>query len=611
MYASAVIVRLTDALHARPANLLVRLASKFAGDVSLRKGERHANGKNILEVLGLAAARGEEIEIEAHGDGADDVLAALAHLIERCFDSDLVPEGGTAGAAGIAVGAAVVAAVIDVSRAEVRGSLADERVRVSQAIAGALRDVEALTRGLRPREAELFLPELEILRALEPLILARLEGGESAEAAVIVEASSDASDLLLDAKTRLLEGLSGGNDRTLADAFAAHAGRDVVLVTEALAPSLVASLPPHVVGILVGFDPEPGNAGTPRGTGYTSHAAILARGREIPLAFVPSHVVAAIGDGDLIVLDTTGEGARVWVAPSEALAESARARREAHARERASEPDAPIAHLRGVAVRTNIGTIHDEVPRGAEGIGLFRTELAFAGRRVAPAEAEQLATVSTVSRRAGGAPVVVRLFDAGGDKPLAWLAPPSHAPHARGIELLLFYADVLDAQLRALVRARRQGADIRVLLPLVRSATDVEDVRARSNGELPVGAMIETPEAVADVDSIAAAAEFVCIGTNDLTALALGLDRADASLSLDARALTLVARTVDGAHARDRRVTVCGEIAANERGARILVGLGVDALSVAPPFVAVVRRALSSVTLDDCKALARESMRMV
>ena len=151
---------------------------------------------------------------------------------------------------------------------------------------------------------------------------------------------------------------------------------------------------------------------------------------------------------------------------------------------------------------------------------------------------------------------------------------------------------------------------------MTRSAADVEHVRTTMTSHpraprahrVAIGAMIETPEAARDTAAIAAAADFVCIGTNDLAALVLGVERSDASQALDARVLALVARVVDTVHACGKKVTVCGEVAADPRGARVLTGLGVDALSVAPPRMADTATALDGATLDDCRAAAREAM---
>ncbi len=170
------------------------------------------------------------------------------------------------------------------------------------------------------------------------------------------------------------------------------------------------------------------------------------------------------------------------------------------------------------------------------------------------------------------------------------------------------HPEVLDTQLRAIVRAA-EHLNVRVLLPLVTSAGDVQRVRALSHGKLAVGAMIETPGAVDQIDEVAAAADFISIGTNDLFAMVTGQDRAKSTLSLDESALRMVERVVAAAHARARKVCVCGELAGDPIGARILVGLGVDAISVATARFAKVKLSLRNVTRDDCRGIAREALK--
>lgn len=588
-------VRLSEPLHARPATLLVRLASQFAAEVTLGVGTRRANAKDILEVLALAATRGDEIDLVVVGIDASDASDALRALVERGFDADLVPESGRTGSPGIAVGHAIVLALVDAAAALERETttVAEERARAEDAIERAIAEVEALVRALPEVEAKLFEPEVEILRSLAPRILQRVEEGLAAEAAIAEEAPGAAHDLVLDARARMLGALTGGRGR-LVRALAVMAG-EVVLVARELTPSVVASLPDRVVAIVATQD---------AGSGPMSHAAILARGRGLPLAYVASHVVDSIATGDVIVVDATATPARVWAAPSEALANEARARRAAHmsAAHEATTSAPSLVHL-DVALRVNIASLTDGVPRGADGIGLVRTELVFAGRSAAPSELEQAGAYAAIAAKARGARVTVRLFDAGGDKPTAWLSPPATAQGARGIELLRAHEEVLVTQLRAASRARGR-ADIRVLLPLVRGAEDVLFVRAMAERSMPIGAMIESVAAVDSVEAIVEVADFVCIGSNDLAAAALGVSRAESSLALHPRLLAMIARVVDVAHARSRRVTVCGEIAADERAAIVLVGLGVDALSVAPSRVHPIARVLAATTMDHCRAAA-------
>jgi phosphotransferase system HPr (HPr) family protein len=601
-------VRLQDALHARPANLLVRVASRFAASIQIGKGGCFADARKILDVLALGAAKGEEIELRATGEGADEALAHLAELIARNFDSDFVPETGAVAVEGIAIGRALVVMLDQGEPSRERGSDEEETTYARSAIARVRQDMEALIHGLPPSEAELFEPERLILGELEPAILKQIAEGASAEEAVKVATDPATTDLLIDARARLFTALRGQHNAALARAIAEPSGHELVLVTDALAPSLVAFLPPRVRGIVAGLgevaDPSP-----VRGPGtHTSHAAILARGRDLPLAFVPSHVALAIGDDDLVVVDTTEAEARVWVAPSDALVADARARRETLAREREERETRAASMPLGVGVDlfVNVGSIDERVPPGAQGIGLLRTELVFAGRATPPTEAEQHAAVLAIACAARGGVVTARLFDAGGDKPLAWLTPPPESPDLRGIALLRNYPHVLEHQLHAIVRAAAH-AKVRVLIPMTRSPEDVDAVRALARS-LTIGAMIETPAAADAIDAIAAASDFICIGTNDLTALTLGVDRAVAANALDPRVLDLVRRVVEGAHARERRVTVCGEIAGDPRGAMILVGLGVDSLSVAPARVALLRLALRGVTEDECREAARAAL---
>jgi phosphoenolpyruvate-protein kinase (PTS system EI component) len=150
--------------------------------------------------------------------------------------------------------------------------------------------------------------------------------------------------------------------------------------------------------------------------------------------------------------------------------------------------------------------------------------------------------------------------------------------------------------------------DVRVLLPFVSDASDVAQIRERSRRQLPVGAMIETPEAVVRCESIAAASDFICIGTNDLFAIVTGQPRVDAALSPDRRVLRMVQRVVEAARVHGREVGVCGEMAGDPHGARILVGLGVQVLSVATGRFAKAKLSLREVSLDDCRDVAREAL---
>ena len=145
-------------------------------------------------------------------------------------------------------------------------------------------------------------------------------------------------------------------------------------------------------------------------------------------------------------------------------------------------------------------------------------------------------------------------------------------------------------------------------MPLVSCAADVDRVRALSRGQVAVGAMIETSDAVDRIEEIASTADFICIGTNDLFASVTGQDRAHSTLSFDAQAFRMIERVVAVAHAHHRKVSVCGELAADRRGARILAGLGADAISVSTARFARTKLSLGEVTLGDCREAARAAL---
>lgn len=223
---------LLGALHARPASLFVRVASTFVAVVEVRRGERGADAKNILEVLTLGATKGDTLEIAASGDDAEAAMEALATLVARNFDADLVPETGAAAATGIAVGPAVVLAA-DLSTSDAEAPVSAEkrdgeialapatalspegaRARLERAFALVKQDLEAMVRALPAAEASLFEPEIAIVAALEPRMMARVLGGTKFEDALGAETPAGKSraatgvattDLLLDARHRLLD----------------------------------------------------------------------------------------------------------------------------------------------------------------------------------------------------------------------------------------------------------------------------------------------------------------------------------------------------------------------------------------------------------------------
>lgn len=513
--------------------------------------------------------------------------------------TDVLSREGVSRIPGIAVGTAVLWRM-DPEPQRNAGPRDEELARLCAGIETAKRDVLELTQLLPRAEAELFEPELLMLDELKSTLCDRLADGMCAEEAVAGATAEPTVDLLTDARARILDAMAQ-SCRSVEAHLDGWEG-DVVLVTEALTPSVVASLPSRVVGIVASLSGE--------ASGFsTSHAEILARERDIVLAMFGLDDVARIEEGDSLIVDTTAEAATIALAPTPERVAEAVASRHAwmHARDlEDAQAAAPLDHL-GLAVYVNLGSLHERVPASAEGIGLVRTEILFSTHVIAPNESAQFGVVCAIASMSPRTRTVIRLFDGGGDKPIPWLPSPPEED-ARGIALLLHNPTVLETQVRALVRAGDHVA-VSILVPYVRDARDIEVVRALAGGSLPIGALVETVEAVEKIDEIASAADFLSIGTNDLAASITGRARANAGLALDVRLLRTIEVIVAAGAASARPVTVCGEIAGDAHAARVLTGLGVTAISVAPTRVVTVKRSLRSASLADCRAIARASMR--
>jgi phosphoenolpyruvate-protein kinase (PTS system EI component) len=288
----------------------------------------------------------------------------------------------------------------------------------------------------------------------------------------------------------------------------------------------------------------------------------------------------------------------------------------------------------GVSIVANVASALEAeaaVRAGAEGIGLVRTELLFLGRSTPPTVGEQRSTYARILEVMGDRPVVFRTLDVGGDKPAEWQsaggeAEANPALGVRGLRLGLRRPDLLDDQFSALLQAAG-GRELRVMLPMVATREEVDAARERLESvraqlerdglavaaSVQLGVMIEVPAAAIMADSLAEAADFFSIGTNDLVQYVLAADRTNSELADLASALQpAVLRLIDGvvraARVRGRHVAVCGEAAADPAVIPFLVGLGVQDLSVGPGSVAAVRSTVGSLDVAACRALAARAL---
>jgi phosphotransferase system enzyme I (PtsI) len=418
-----------------------------------------------------------------------------------------------------------------------------------------------------------------------------------------------------DVRDRVVAVLTG---RPIEERPAEAGERPYVLMARDLAPADTATLTREIVAAFV----------TEEG-GPTSHTAILARAMGVP-AVVACPGAAEVAEGTRVLVD--GSRGVVHLAPERH--EVAEARRRMARREKVlSAAWGPGATADGhrVPLLANIGSPGDveaAVENGAEGVGLFRTEFLFLGRGDAPGVAEQETAYRRVLEAFPGGRVVVRVLDAGADKPLAFLPADAQEPNPalgrRGARVFRTFPEILTTQLAALARAAQsaaQPADLWVMAPMIAGAEEAAwfadacreagltapgpGGSGRAGGRAMIGVMIEIPSAALRAREVAACADFLSIGTNDLAQYAFAADRQLGSLTAyqdpwQPALLDLVAM----AGSAGRPCGVCGEAAADPGLACVLVGLGVTSLSMAAPAIPTVRAALAAHTLAQCRAAA-------
>jgi phosphoenolpyruvate-protein phosphotransferase len=657
-----VVVGFEHGIHARPAALMAAALKGLDAEVRLVAHGREANARSTLALLALGVQHGEEVVVRAAGREAGAAVRTLAALLSQPGTAAVSVTAGSgtgARAPGEAVAAATTA--VAVAGAQLRGSIASPGLAAGTAVlwraaevtvqergAGVALERAALERALTAVRARLtrraargagtaaetaggiaaahrqLLEDPELLEAVDGWLAKEKSAGfawrqalraaaarlESLPDARLAERAADLRDL----ETQLLVELGGG-DTGAAPALPPQA---VVLAHELLPSQLAALEGARPAGIAMA-------AG-----GATSHVAILAAALDIPMLVALGPAVLSVAPGTALVLDAVrgaleiDPGAARLAAVREAVAAAA-ARREA-LRALAQRPAHTADGVR-IAVLANIGSLAEAraaLANGAEGCGLLRTEFLFLERQSAPTQAEQTAAYEEIAAALGALPLTIRTLDAGGDKPIAYLPLPHEDNPAlglRGIRTSLAYPQLLRTQLRAVLALRTRGP-CRLLLPMISEVAEVLAVRAllaELQRELPaaqpleVGVMIETPAAALLADRLAAVADFLSIGTNDLTQYTLAMDRAHPQLAarLDAlhpAVLRLIAGVAAGAHAHGRPVAMCGGLASEALAAPLLVGLGVHELSAVPAVIAQLKARLGRCTLAQCRSLAQRAL---
>jgi phosphotransferase system enzyme I (PtsI) len=466
-----------------------------------------------------------------------------------------------------------------------------------------------------------FLDDPQITGGVEDAV----EDGASAEAGVdrafgdaiaqfegMEGMMAERADDMRDIRDRLLRILAGGERIDLA-----KLPEGTVLLAERLTPSDTAQLDPDRVA---GFATATG--------GRTSHAAIFARSLGIPAVVGVGDALESIEEGATVAVDAENDA--VVVDPNEETRERVTAERDVEIREER------VATADGVDVEiaANLGTsaeLEGAAAQGADGIGLYRTEFLFLDRQSPPDEDEQVETYVEALDAFPEGRVVVRTLDVGGDKPVPYLdLPEEENPFLgeRGIRRSLGAdADLFETQLRALLRAAAATeATLSVMFPLVATVEEldealelVDSVAADLDEEgveyarPELGVMVETPAAALRADEFAARVEFLSVGTNDLAQYVMAAAREnDAVAHLhDPRhppVLRAVARAVEAAHENDAWIGMCGEMAGNPDLTELLIGLGLDELSMSAVTIPQVKAEVEEIDTADARELADRAL---
>lgn len=433
----------------------------------------------------------------------------------------------------------------------------------------------------------------------------------------LAERAADVFDL----EKRLLRALLGEKRPELS-----HLTSQAIILAHNLTPSETAGLDPQFV---LGFATEVG--------GRTSHTAILAGALELPAVVGVGNFLADVSPGDTIIID--GNRGEVIIDPDEKTLDRYRASLASQKEETARLAELhelPATTLDNVRLQV-MGNIEfpQEVEhctqRGADGVGLYRTEFLYLGAKSEPTEEDHYNAYRQVLESMHDRPVVIRTLDLGADKIPAAVASlydevDNPALGLRSIRLSLRNTPQFKTQLRAILRAAVHG-EIRIMFPLVSSLLelrkakmilgdvieDLEDAGIEFNRDVPVGMMVEVPAAAILADEFAREVDFFSVGTNDLIQYSLAVDRGDPHVSSLFRAgdpsiLRLIQMVVDAANRHGISVTVCGQMSSDPRFIPLLIGMGLRTLSVTPISIPEVKDLIRHVSVEQAEEIARHAL---
>lgn len=643
-------VSLPTGLHARPAALVAAQAKKYQSTVEIKKGSKTANAKSVVSLLALEVGQGDAVKFIASGADAKAAVSEMAQFLKTLKEAPPEPVreatnhsptsndpnviGGVGASPGIAIGRVhrLKTESFDITE---KSALTKQQEfgELSSSIQKSKQELDDLSNQLKEKtdasKAAIFAAHLELLD--DPALLDEayqgIQAGKTAafawNQAIKVHADrlsnlnnelmANRANDLRDVGNRVLRALVGSGEISVKPLEA-----ESILIAENLTPSDTVQLDREKV---LGFCTTTGGA--------TSHVAILARSLGIPAVAGIDRRALDIPEGTEVVLDGDLGEIRLnpnWIEKEKILDHQREVQnRRKTAMEKAMEA-AVTLDGKTIEVAANIGGLEDAkkaVELGCDGVGLLRSEFLFLERATAPSEEEQYRVYQDIANTLGKRPLIIRTLDVGGDKPLQYLPiEPEENPFlgVRGIRVGFMKPEILREQLRAILRVKSKGK-IHVMFPMIASLQELRQAKAileeerkkLSAAPIQVGIMVEVPSAALMADTLAKECDFFSIGTNDLTQYTLAMDRGHKDLAkqvdgLDPSVLKLIEMTVKAAHAHGKWVGVCGGLASDAKAVPILLGLGVDELSVSIPVIPLVKSQVRETKLEIAKSFAEKAL---
>lgn len=646
-----VLVAHRGGLHARPAALIRQTAQGFKSRSRLHFAGKSAPCNSLIGLMGLAVGEQDEVQVSSQGPDAEAALQALLTALATALPDDhhaaapvSVAPLERASEAGVLHGVCAAPGLVGgplfrLNAISLPVDAGDhDPAQQLQNLDTALNQVRCeidstLTQAKKHKNADeeaIFAAHLALLEdpALLDAAQQSIDQGTAAThawsqsidvqcemlqhtgSALLAERANDLRDL----KQRVLRALLG-------EAWHYDVPAGAIVAAHELTPSDLLQLSAQgVAGLCMAEG------------GATSHVAILARGKGLPCMVALGAVLLDQAQGQAVVLDA--DGGRLELMPNgERLAEVEQTQIDRQQRRDAQQAKAhlPAETRNGVAIEVvaNVASSHeaaDAFANGADGVGLLRTEFLFVDRQTAPDVEEQRNAYQAVIDAMGDKSVIIRTIDVGGDKQLDYLPLPAEANPVlglRGIRLAQARPEILDQQLRALLQVSPLQR-CRILLPMVTEVDELLHIRQRVDAlciELGVsqrpeiGVMIEVPAAALQAEQLAEHADFLSIGTNDLSQYTLAMDRDHAGLAarvdaLHPALLRLIAMTCEGAAVHKRWVGVCGALASDPLATPVLIGLGVTELSVSPVQIGEIKDRVRQLHEAECQRLARDLLKL-